>query len=83
MQDLKKGKEDKSSYYTLIKEKLELPEEYEKKFKKIPKLGSFFIKQPPSYRKVIIYRIVSAKQEATRMSRLKAVIEASEQQKRM
>lgn len=78
-----KRKEDKSSYYTLIKEKLELPEEYKKKFKENHKAWEFFIKQPPSYRKVIIYRIVSAKQESTRLSRLKAVIEASEQQKRM
>ncbi len=78
-----KRKEDKASYYTYMKEELVLPEEYEKKFKENPKAWEFFMKQAPSYRKVIIYRIVSAKQESTRLSRLKAVIEANEQQKRM
>ncbi|MBI3260523.1 MAG: YdeI/OmpD-associated family protein [Ignavibacteriae bacterium] len=78
-----KRKEDKSSYYTYIKEELVLPGEYEKIFKENHKAWEFFIKQAPSYRKVIIYRIVSAKQESTRLSRLKGVIEASEQQRRM
>lgn len=78
-----KRKHHKSTYYTYENKEGILPEEFERKFKEHPKAWEFFMKQSPSYRRVIIYRITSAKQESTRQSRLNAAIEASEQHKRM
>jgi uncharacterized protein YdeI (YjbR/CyaY-like superfamily) len=44
---------------------------------------NFFSTQPPSYRKTIIYWVMSAKQEATRISRLNKLIEACSEGKRL
>jgi uncharacterized protein YdeI (YjbR/CyaY-like superfamily) len=41
------------------------------------------MKQAPSYRKVIIHWIMSAKQEKTQLSRLDKAIKASEEEKRL
>lgn len=78
-----KRKDHKSSYYSYENKEGVLPEEYVKKFKENPKAWEFFMKQSPSYRRIIAYRIESAKQESTRLSRLKAAIDASEQEKRL
>lgn len=43
----------------------------------------FFTTQAPSYKKVMIHWIMSAKQEKTQQSRLEKVIQESEQQKRL
>ena len=55
----------------------ELPQDYEKKFKANRKAWEFFQKQPPWYRRTSFHRIVSAKQETTRMKRLLKLIEDS------
>lgn len=57
--------------------------EYEKLFKKDKPAWSFFEKQAPSYKKIIIYWIMSAKQEKTRLSRLEKVINESREQRRI
>ncbi len=44
---------------------------------------SFFEQQPPGYRRTLTHWVTSAKREETRLSRLKALIEASERQTRM
>ena len=46
-------------------------------FRKHKKAWAFFEAQPPGYRKLVIWRIVSAKQEVTRQKRLLQLIEAS------
>ena len=46
-------------------------------FRTHKKAWAFFEAQPPGYRKLTIWRIVSAKQEATRQQRLLQLIEAS------
>ena len=46
-------------------------------FRKHKKVWAFFEAQPPGYRKLVIWRIVSAKQEVTRQKRLLQLIEAS------
>jgi uncharacterized protein YdeI (YjbR/CyaY-like superfamily) len=74
--------ESKSKIYAHEKEAVDLDPVYEKQFKKNKPAWKFFIAQAPSYRKVIIHRIMSAKQEKTRLSRLQKAIEMSEQQKR-
>ncbi len=43
----------------------------------------FFVLQPPSYRQLSIYRVMSAKREETRTSRLARLIEASAQGRRL
>ena len=47
-------------------------------FRKHKKAWAFFEAQPPGYRKLAIWRIISAKQEATRQKRLTQLIEASQ-----
>lgn len=72
-----------SRIYSHEKEAVKLDEEYEKQFKKDKVAWDFFMKQAPSYRKVMTHWIMSAKQEKTRLSRLEKLISASGEQKRM
>lgn len=53
--------------------------EYEKRFRKHKKARAFFETQPAGYRRLMIFRVTSAKQEATRLSRLEKLIAASEE----
>ncbi len=55
-----------------------LPPAAEARFRKHKKAWAFFEAQPPGYRKLVIWRIVSAKQEVTRQKRLLQLIEASQ-----
>lgn len=76
-------KENKSRIYSHEKEPVDLDPIYEKHFKKNKAAWFFFNAQTPSYKKVMIHWIMSAKQEKTRLSRLEKAITYSEQQKRM
>lgn len=76
-------KEHKSKIYTYEKETATLSSEYEKKFKAAKKAWAFFISQTPSYQKVILHWIMSAKREATQIKRLEKTIAESEKQKRL
>lgn len=60
-----------------------LPAEYETRFRSTSKAWTFFEAQAPWYRKQMLWRIISAKQEATRERRLVALIEASAAGKRL
>ena len=55
----------------------------EARFRKKKAAWAFFEAQPAGYRKVVIWRIVSAKQEATRQKRLLQLIEASQNGQRL
>ncbi len=75
-------KEEKSEVYT-YENKIEVfPPEVEERFKQNEKAWAFFSKQAPSYRKAVIYWIMSAKQEATFEKRLAQLIESCEKGKR-
>lgn len=76
-------KEEKSAIYSHEKEPATLDPDYEKQFKANKKAWEFFNNQAPSYRKVMLHWIMSAKQEKTRLSRLEKTIRESEQQKRI
>lgn len=52
-------------------------------FRKNRKAWAFFEAQPPGYRKQMIWRVLSAKQQATRDRRLAALITASAEGQRM
>lgn len=77
-------KEDhRSVIYAYENRPREFGAEYEKEFKKNKTAWKFFDAQPPGYKRLMIYRVVSAKQEATRLSRLKVLIDASAEGRRL
>lgn len=75
--------ENKSGIYAYEQRSAELPEPYAKIVKKNKAAWDFFKAQPPSYRKLIAWYIVSAKKEETRLIRLKKLIAASAKGKRL
>ena len=75
--------ENKSGIYAYEQRQPELPETYMRQLQKNKAAAKFFEAQPPSYRKIIMWWIVSAKQEETRLKRLSKLIEASAMQQRL
>ncbi len=76
-------KESKSGVYAFEQEPAELPDAFVKIFCKNRAAWSFFQAQPPSYRKTLVWWVISAKQEATRKLRLGKHIQASGQGMRL
>jgi uncharacterized protein YdeI (YjbR/CyaY-like superfamily) len=66
-----------------VNEVREFSLEFEKIFKNNSIAWDFFHAQAPSYRKIAIHLIMTAKQEKTRISRLEKLIEASLNSKRI
>ena len=75
--------ENKSGIYSYEQRSTELSEPYANLLKKNRAASNFFEKQPPSYRKMIGWWIVSAKKEETRVARLERLITASAKGKRL
>jgi uncharacterized protein YdeI (YjbR/CyaY-like superfamily) len=75
--------ENKSGIYSYEQRSTELSEPYAKALKKNKAAWNFFGKQPPSYRKMIGWWIVSAKREETRMARLAKLISESAKGRRL
>lgn len=75
--------QNKLSIYSHESEIKSLSPEFEERFKQIKGSWTFFSNQPPSYRKVIIHWIMSAKQEKTQISRLEKTIFASAKNERL
>jgi uncharacterized protein YdeI (YjbR/CyaY-like superfamily) len=70
--------------YSFEREKAEVfSPELEAKFRAKKKAWKFFEAQPPGYRRLNTFRVMSAKQEETRIRRLEQLIEASEAGKRL
>lgn len=76
-------KEHKSSIYSYEKDAVDLASEYQAIFKKENDAWCFFNDQPPGYKKQMIHRIMDAKQEKTRLSRLEKLIDHSKEGKRL
>ncbi|MGH8052232.1 MAG: YdeI/OmpD-associated family protein [Arenimonas sp.] len=76
-------KEHKSSVYAFEQNQVDLPDAHVKVFKKHKDAWDFFERQPPFYRKTVIWWVISAKQEATRESRLAKLIGACAQSLRL
>ncbi|HMH43277.1 MAG TPA: YdeI/OmpD-associated family protein [Pyrinomonadaceae bacterium] len=76
-------KENRSGIYSYEQRSPELEDRYARKLKRNKAAWKFFQAQPPSYRKMMNWYIVSAKQEETRMKRLDKLIEASAQGRRL
>ncbi|MCI9844432.1 YdeI/OmpD-associated family protein [Flavobacterium pectinovorum] len=75
--------EERSGIYSHEKEAYILSIDLEKQFKANTIAWEYFDKQAPSYKKVMIHWIMSAKLEKTRISRLEKAISTSAEQKRM
>ncbi|MFH0893445.1 MAG: YdeI/OmpD-associated family protein [Bacteroidota bacterium] len=78
-----KRKEEKSIIYSYENKPEKLTDDFERKFKKNKKAWTFFQKQAPSYKKTAFYWVMSAKQEATRVSRLEKLISRSEEEMKL
>ena len=70
-------KENKSGIYAYEQRTETLAEPYAARFKKHKAAWKFFQEQPPSYRRVTGWWIVSAKKEETRLKRLERLMEFS------
>jgi uncharacterized protein YdeI (YjbR/CyaY-like superfamily) len=77
-------REKKTKIYSYEQENAAtLEESEERRFRKAKPAWKFFEAQPHGYRQLVIWRIVSAKRPETRERRLAALIEASQQQRRL
>ena len=76
-------KEYRSGIYSYEQRSPELVEPYAAEFKRHKQAWKFFALQPPSYRKMMNWFIISAKREETRLKRLAQLIAASENGKRL
>jgi uncharacterized protein YdeI (YjbR/CyaY-like superfamily) len=70
-------KESKSGIYSHEKIPVPLAKNYENQFKANKTAWAFFNAQVPSYKKVMVHWIMSAKQEKTQLMRLEKAIEIS------
>ena len=75
--------ENKSGIYSYEQRSTELSQAYANLLKKNKAAWNFFENQPPSYRKMIGWWIISAKKEETRMARLARLISESAKGKRL
>jgi uncharacterized protein YdeI (YjbR/CyaY-like superfamily) len=80
---LRHRKAEKSGIYSFENQPKTLPRNYEKKFRSNKNAWLFFTEQAPSYRRVMFFYILSAKQESTRLKRLEKVIAESGKQRRV
>ena len=76
-------KENRSGIYSYEQRSADLVEPYLGKLKRNKPAWKFFQVQPPSYRKLMNWWVVSAKKEETRLKRLDQLIDASAQQRRL
>ena len=74
-----KREESRSRVYSFENEEQVLKPEYEELFKANEQAWAFFKAQAPWYKKVSLHRVMTAKQEKTRLSRLTALIKACEE----
>jgi uncharacterized protein YdeI (YjbR/CyaY-like superfamily) len=75
--------EHKSRIYSYESKPEKLAPAYQRQFKANKKAWSFFTSLPPSYQKTAIYWVMSAKQEATKLARLRQLIGDSESGQRI
>lgn len=78
-----KRKTDRTELYSYENQPEKLDADLERLFQKQTAAWDFFAKQAPSYRKTMAFWVMSAKQEATRFSRLNKLIEFSQDSKRV
>jgi uncharacterized protein YdeI (YjbR/CyaY-like superfamily) len=72
-----------SGIYSYEQRSVDLPPPYARLLEKNPAARRFFEAQPPSYRRAVMWWIVSAKKEETRSKRLTALIRLCERGERL
>lgn len=77
LQAFQARKENKSGIYAYEQRSSDLDKPYEDKLKQNKAAWEFFQAQPPSYRKLAVWWVVSAKKEETRLKRLEKLIAES------
>jgi uncharacterized protein YdeI (YjbR/CyaY-like superfamily) len=84
LQAFQKRKDEKSGIYSYEqRHNLQLSPAYEKQFRLNKKAWDFFQQQPPWYRRICTFWIMSAKQDETRGRRLARLIRDSENGRRV
>jgi uncharacterized protein YdeI (YjbR/CyaY-like superfamily) len=78
-----KKRENRSGIYSYEQRPAELPEPYASALAADARAAGFLAAQPPSYRKLMTWWIVSAKKEETRLSRLDKLVAACHAGKRL
>ena len=73
----------RTGIYSFENRPRELSPEYEKTFRKNKAAWKFFQEQPDGYKRLLIFRTMSAKKEETRLRRLEQLIDASEKGSRL
>ena len=68
-------RENRSVIYSYEQRPLTIPEPYAGTFKQDARAWAFFEAQPPSYRKMLTWWVLSAKKEETRLKRLRMLID--------
>jgi uncharacterized protein YdeI (YjbR/CyaY-like superfamily) len=76
-------KENRSGIYAYEQRSPELLEPYAGMFQRNKEAWKFFAAQPPGYRKIMNWYVVSAKQEETRLKRLDRLVKASANRERL
>lgn len=71
--------ENRSGIYSYEQRTAELPDPYHRLLQQNQSAWTFFVAQPPSYRKAANWWVVSAKKEETRLKRLNKLIDYSAQ----
>jgi uncharacterized protein YdeI (YjbR/CyaY-like superfamily) len=74
---------ERSGIYSFENRPRELSAEFQKEFRKNKPAWEFFQKQPPGYKRLMSFWVMSAKKEETRIARLKRLIESSAKRERV
>jgi len=74
---------NKAGIYSYEQRSVHLPPAYARVLKKNVAARRFFESQPPSYRRAVMWWIVSARKEETRLKRLSVLIELSQRGERL
>ncbi|MBA3873025.1 MAG: YdeI/OmpD-associated family protein [Anaerolineae bacterium] len=84
LQAYEQRSENKSGIYSYEqRDQIELTENEIKAFKTNPKAWDFFESQPASYRKAVLWWVISAKKEETRAKRVASLIDDSANERRI
>lgn len=75
--------ENRSGIYAYEQRSAELPDQYAKQLKKNVAAWTFYLAQPPGYRKLVNWWVLSAKREETRLKRLAELIDDSKNERRL
>jgi uncharacterized protein YdeI (YjbR/CyaY-like superfamily) len=74
---------ERTGIYSFENRPRELSAEFQKEFRKNEPAWEFFQKQPPGYKRLMSFWVMSAKKEETRIARLKRLTESSAKRERV